>query len=119
MQAFPVSALTLANVDLQNSVLVKAFAIRFAQPGGPQDNDVLAGTAQSVPIVIEELQTPKHIAHRGGVMDDLPAARRIRARDVGPGRKRRGPSDRSWTRSAVHFEPMISAHAATAQVRVW
>src|SRR6059058_5283861 len=29
--------------------------------------------------------------------------------------KRRGPSERSWTRSAVHFAPMISAHAATAQ----
>src|SRR5205807_1947042 len=30
--------------------------------------------------------------------------------------KRRGPSDRSWTRSAVHLAPMISAEAATAQV---
>src|SRR5919201_6905484 len=30
--------------------------------------------------------------------------------------KRRGPSERSWTRSAVHFAPMISAHAATPQV---
>src|SRR5690348_1357972 len=29
--------------------------------------------------------------------------------------KRRGPSERSWTRRAVHFAPMISAHAATAQ----
>src|SRR5437868_11895162 len=29
---------------------------------------------------------------------------------------RRGPSDRSWTRSAVHLAPMISAEAATAQV---
>src|SRR5919201_3850604 len=34
--------------------------------------------------------------------------------------KRRGPSDRSWTSSAVHFEPMISAHAATAhEVTSW
>src|SRR5487761_1745720 len=30
--------------------------------------------------------------------------------------KRRGPSERSWTRSAVHLAPMISAEAATAQV---
>src|ERR1700758_4739190 len=30
--------------------------------------------------------------------------------------KRRGPSERSWTRRAVHFAPMISAEAATAQV---
>src|SRR4051794_4050188 len=30
--------------------------------------------------------------------------------------KRRGPSERSWTSSAVHFAPMISAVAATAQV---
>src|SRR5690348_4343601 len=30
--------------------------------------------------------------------------------------KRRGPSERSWTRSAVHFAPTISAVAATAQV---
>src|SRR5437773_7213826 len=30
--------------------------------------------------------------------------------------KRRGPSERSWTRSAVHFAPMISAVAATAHV---
>src|SRR5436853_5293168 len=29
--------------------------------------------------------------------------------------KRRGPSERSWTRSAVHFAPTISAHAATEQ----
>src|SRR5437763_8983787 len=30
--------------------------------------------------------------------------------------KRRGPSERSWTSSAVHFAPMISAVAATAHV---
>src|SRR5437660_11339037 len=30
--------------------------------------------------------------------------------------KRRGPSERSCTSSAVHFAPMISAQAATAQV---
>src|SRR3954447_21360602 len=30
--------------------------------------------------------------------------------------KRRGPSERSCTSSAVHFAPMISAVAATAQV---
>ena len=29
---------------------------------------------------------------------------------------RRGPSDMSCTSSAVHFEPMISAQAATAHV---
>src|ERR671930_439159 len=42
--------------------------------------------------------------------------------------KRRGPSERSWTRIAVHFAPTISAHAATEQdvasctafiVRMW
>ena len=33
--------------------------------------------------------------------------------------KRRGPSERSWTSSAVHFEPMISAEHATAQVASW
>src|SRR3954471_22594965 len=33
--------------------------------------------------------------------------------------KRRGPSERSWTSSAVHFAPMISAHAATEQVPSW
>ncbi len=32
---------------------------------------------------------------------------------------RRGPSDRSCTSSAVHFEPMISAEHATAQVASW
>src|SRR6266542_1594437 len=30
--------------------------------------------------------------------------------------KRRGPSERSWTRIAVHLAPMISAHAATEQL---
>src|SRR3954465_3607895 len=30
--------------------------------------------------------------------------------------KRRGPSERAWTSRAVHFAPMISAVAATAQV---
>ena len=30
--------------------------------------------------------------------------------------KRRGPSERSCTSRAVHFAPMISAQAATAQV---
>src|SRR5437868_11320142 len=30
--------------------------------------------------------------------------------------KRRGPSERSWTRRAVHLAPMISAVAATAHV---
>ena len=30
--------------------------------------------------------------------------------------KRRGPSDRSWTMSTVHFEPTISAAPATEQV---
>src|SRR5579884_2851331 len=30
--------------------------------------------------------------------------------------KRRGPSERSWTSSAVHLAPMISAVAATAHV---
>src|SRR3954471_8601973 len=29
---------------------------------------------------------------------------------------RRGPSERSWTSSAVHLAPMISAQAATAHV---
>jgi hypothetical protein len=29
---------------------------------------------------------------------------------------RRAPSERSWTRSAVHFEPTMSAEHATAQV---
>src|SRR6266550_3434419 len=33
--------------------------------------------------------------------------------------KRRGPSERSWTSSAVHFAPMISAHAATEQLSSW
>src|SRR4249919_209340 len=30
--------------------------------------------------------------------------------------KRRGPSERSWTRRAVHFAPMISAQQASAHV---
>ena len=33
--------------------------------------------------------------------------------------KRRGPSDRSWTMIAVHFEPMISAVQATAHSSSW
>jgi hypothetical protein len=33
--------------------------------------------------------------------------------------KRRGPSERSWTSRAVHFAPMISAEAATAQFVAW
>src|SRR5919108_533521 len=33
--------------------------------------------------------------------------------------KRRGPSDRSCTTSAVHFVPMMSAQHATAHVSSW
>src|SRR5689334_24912985 len=33
--------------------------------------------------------------------------------------KRLGPSDRSWTRTAVHLAPRISAQAATEQVASW
>ena len=33
--------------------------------------------------------------------------------------KRRGPSDMSCTSNAVHFEPMMSAEHATAQVASW
>src|SRR5438105_3336949 len=33
--------------------------------------------------------------------------------------KRRGPSERSWTSTAVHFAPMISAQQATEQVSSW
>src|SRR5512144_1827701 len=33
--------------------------------------------------------------------------------------KRRGPSDRSCTSTAVHFAPRISAHAATEHVESW
>src|SRR5215204_5463375 len=33
--------------------------------------------------------------------------------------KRRAPSERSCTRSSVHFAPMISAQAATEQVASW
>ena len=33
--------------------------------------------------------------------------------------KRRGPSDRSWTMIAVHFEPMMSAVQATAHSSSW
>src|SRR5205823_4435332 len=34
--------------------------------------------------------------------------------------KRRGPSERSWTSTAVHFAPRISAQAATEQqLELW
>src|SRR5204863_1781335 len=38
----------------------------------------------------------------------------IPAHECSSWENRRGPSERSWTRSAVHFAPMISAVAATA-----
>src|SRR5438034_351621 len=37
------------------------------------------------------------------------------AHECSSSEKRRGPSERSCTSSAVHFAPMISAQAATAQ----
>src|SRR5215212_8148161 len=33
--------------------------------------------------------------------------------------KRRGPSERSWTISGVHFDPIRSAVAATEQLALW
>src|SRR6476659_3713303 len=42
------------------------------------------------------------------------------AHECSSSEKRRAPSERSCTRSAVHFAPMISAHAATAhEVDSW
>src|SRR4051794_38006823 len=41
------------------------------------------------------------------------------AHECSSSEKRRGPSERSWTRSAVHFAPMISAQAATEQLSSW
>src|SRR5262249_43238328 len=40
----------------------------------------------------------------------------IPAHECSSSEKRRGPSDKSWTRRAVHLAPMISAHAATEQL---
>src|SRR5204863_5959195 len=41
------------------------------------------------------------------------------AHECSSSENRRGPSERSWTSSAVHFAPMISAHAATEQLSSW
>src|ERR671934_105739 len=43
----------------------------------------------------------------------------IPAHECSSSEKRRGPSERSCTRRAVHLAPMISAHAATEQVSSW
>src|SRR6266550_1430699 len=41
------------------------------------------------------------------------------AHECSSSENRRGPSERSWTSSAIHFAPMISAHAATEQLSSW
>src|ERR687883_386697 len=43
----------------------------------------------------------------------------IPAHECSSSENRRAPSERSWTRSAVHLAPMISAHAATEHVPSW
>src|SRR6266536_5242966 len=43
----------------------------------------------------------------------------IPAQECSSWEKRRGPSDRSCTSTAVHFAPRISAHAATEHVESW
>ena len=80
--------------------------------------------SSALPFLVSSYST-----RRGGVLEHAVLLEHAQAlesvRGLIPGQerssseKRRGPSERSWTMIAVHFEPMMSAVQATAHSSSW